>query len=109
MTQRDRTQILDPAIGIHQRALGAASNRINRKVSTKSISHTGIIRTRIKRKTFITAYLFALSPDKCVFLLRDSMQKHRKIRTHRNKPTREHLLGGGADHHPVAIPRAYSQ
>ena len=60
-------------------------------------------------KAFVARCGFALCSRQCVFVFVLGVQKHRKVFAHRNKTLGEHVFGGAAHHHPVAVAAMYAQ
>jgi hypothetical protein len=54
-------------------------------------------------EALIAAAALALGAGERVFLVRLGMQEHREVLADRLEALLDHLLRGGADHHPVAI------
>src|SRR3546814_9583884 len=103
MAQHLAINIVTPAKRIHQTPISVPSHGIDGQVAAPQIIFQGNVDPGMKSEPFVASARFALGAGQSVFLFSDRMEEYREVATHRHEPARRHLLGGGADHDPVAI------
>jgi hypothetical protein len=101
--QAPRGEILAAAAGVDQCAIRRLGNRIDRQVAALQVFLQRDRRGGIEREAMVAMASLALGARECVLLLGVWMQKHREVAAHRAEAARMHLIGGRADHHPVAL------
>ncbi len=103
VSQHAGREIAGAAVGIDQRAVGAARHRIDRQVASREVVLERHLRRREELEPAVPLAVLALGARERVLLARLRMQEHREIAAHRPVARRQHRLRRRADDDPVAV------
>ena len=103
VAQEPCLQVALAAMGIDQAALLVFGHGVDGQVAADQVFFQGDVRAGVEGEAAVAAAALALGTRQGVFLAGFGVEKHRKIRAHRAKAQRQHLLGRGTDHDPVDL------
>ena len=103
MAQQAQLQIAAAVERVDNLPVGVLRHGVDAEVAPRQILLQRDIGRGVESKAGIAFGGFALGARQRVFFVALRMQKHRKIFAHRPIARREHGIGIGAHHHPIAI------
>ena len=96
-------EVAGAAVGIDQRAVGAARHRVDRQVAPREVVLERHLGRREELEAAVALAVLALGARERVLLARLGVQEHREIAPDRPVARRQHRLGRRADDDPVAV------
>ncbi|MNP27141.1 hypothetical protein D3C76_1200320 [compost metagenome] len=103
MAEEARLQITLAIERIDDPAVVVFRHGIDGQVATGEVLFQRHVRAGVEGEAAVAAAALALGAGQGVLLAGPWMQEHREIGAHRAEAAFEHVIGAGADHHPVDI------
>ena len=103
VAQHARGQILPSAVRIDQRAVGSLRDGVDGQVAPREVVLQRHLGRGVEGKAVVAGRGLALGACQRVFLVRLRVQEDGKVAPHWPVAGLDHLLRGGAHHHPVAV------
>ena len=103
MAQHARHNVGTAMMGIDDRTRFIPGHGIDGQIAAHQILLQRHSRRGMKGKADIARRSLAFGTGQRIFLMRLRMQEHREVAPDRRKAARQHVLGRGADHYPVAV------
>ncbi len=103
VAQYARGKIPLTAVGVEQPTLIVLGHGVDGQVAADQVLFQGDVGAGMKGETAVAAPALAFGAGQGIFLPALRVEEYREVLADRPIAEREHLLGIGADHHPVDI------